>query len=826
MLTPDTPARRAVAGPLRNARLLLAFGFAFMLGSHLTGFSALAQSPTPTDLFVIRNSAGHPTAKLRSDGYWLLGGNLYPNAGTIPLVSSRKYWSLKTSAGDVLLAIDCETGDMRVKGLVTTGAPVVPGTDSVVLARTASDGTPVAALTPPGNLAIPGEVLPKVLGVGIPPFNTSDTWPPWIDWNKVINDVFVATGGLLDPGKQVVVPEPFAQCRIMLGAPTSGQALHDLSFRYWRTPWIMDGTAESYDLRLASRFWDFNPYGVNYPSTIGYLIAGRTTSETTSLAACAPAEMDYSVIHASWTDPYTVVTHNDLQSVDLEHEGTSWPTLSAPGLYSLSMNFNDMGNRMHPLGNGKYWPADANDGLGHNSNDAQQPNAETRAFLFGVKFPRDFLFFKQPYRHNDFLVSTMAKVLPAELSLAGLKRLTLEFREPGDSGTVYMKRFKKNEPDANLMLLKDLAKWDGRLYPGGNESDPTQARFLESSDFKMVAHVNLGKIANGEPYWPASQESTTFTLEAPSYRFIESNGTAYGFDNFCGPTSGSEAYKNPCVSVKKGGSTSVVLAESISWNLQLAQSDPPSSLFSFTPTVITGQDSSIPIQISANTNGDVPSSTMIKVLPVDSKYSEYQYGRDLNVVAYPEKTVRVHLVRVQINNQGLNAPNQAMIDCTAIQNYLNNVFKQAVVSFVVTEEPGIVTFNYDEAGLETGKLDWSGTEGDRLATHLSTIPGHEGDMIVGFVSEIAPSNIGGYAFSYANYNTRKVCFAKTISGDVTDVHHIVAHELAHLIGQLRDMKVQVSPILSPLSMTVDDLNLMSYAWGGERLRKYQWDQLN
>jgi len=130
MLPPVTPARRAFAGPLRNARLFLALGLAIMFGSHLTALSVLAQTQTD-DLIVIKNAAGQMTARFTYEGYWGLAGQFHPNFGTISLTAGHKYWSLKSATGAVLFAIDCESGEAWAAGPVLQGETDIDPTGSV-----------------------------------------------------------------------------------------------------------------------------------------------------------------------------------------------------------------------------------------------------------------------------------------------------------------------------------------------------------------------------------------------------------------------------------------------------------------------------------------------------------------------------------------------------------------------------------------------------------------------------------------------------------------------------------------------------------------------
>jgi hypothetical protein len=348
MLTPDTPARRAAAGPLRSARLLLVLGLAIMFGSA-TVYSQ--------DLAVFKDASGNVVASIDQDGRFSTKGKFIATSGPIALLSGTQYYSVKDSTGKVYFAIDLETGDTSV--LTTGGAGSTASTPFVLKSAT---GVPVFQL----NF---GEV-PVDFPTEISPFELPDPpqiWPEGpgpvdIDWAK-IKSLFSTVLIYPDTGGQIAFEYPLAQARIhytLIGGTASewdyicGQDHPnnkvDVTDKSWRlkfrkTPDNVPFQAEQYEINLGFRHieaassqdrnllhpdWDL-PLSIRH-SEFGYL-QGRLFANEQDMVVPAWKESDGTISILAMTGWINDETKT--------YPFTWQPPLKEPGVHVLEANVED-----------------------------------------------------------------------------------------------------------------------------------------------------------------------------------------------------------------------------------------------------------------------------------------------------------------------------------------------------------------------------------------------------------------------------------------------------------------------------------------------------
>jgi hypothetical protein len=447
MLTPDTPARRAAAGPLCNARLLLALGFAIMFGSHLTAFSVLAQTD---DLIVIKNAAGQMTARLTYDGYWGLGNAFHPNAGTISLTAGRNYWSVKSATGVVLFAIDCESGEAWSSGPANKGLNSIDPTGASFSAKNAT-GTTVFSISPDGAINVIGGIFDWFIQNILEPTPMPNPLPESPIWEGPTG-VYARFGDpVLEKWKNVdiVVHDPESQLRICYGTPNSlGDGGVDVTAKKWRLRFQKNG---GYDLHLGFRWmWDNGALGF------------KTFTEGDQHGQ----ESD-SIVRWSGTWTHYLRMDSCRYSVD------DWPEFPIPWMYQFGMSASDADTTYAPP-------------LGEDM-DALSFVPQTALFLYDVKF---FHPVKIPRKSADGEVWLGCALWPG--NTPGLYSIKLKISDPTNS---HMYR-----EWTNVGSWWVVESWDGKLY---YDNDPCMASYTQASDIFMEATVYFNTGFDGQPLVPA-----------------------------------------------------------------------------------------------------------------------------------------------------------------------------------------------------------------------------------------------------------------------------------------------------------------------------------
>jgi hypothetical protein len=424
-----------------------------MFGSHLTAFSALAQTSDP---IVIKNAAGQVTARLTYDGYWGLGNAFHPNAGTISLTAGRKYWSVKSATGAVLFAIDCESGEAWSSGPVNVGLNSIDPVGSTFSAKSA-DGTTVFSISPDGTANATGNIWGFFVQNFKTPAAMTDTSPP--DYTQQ---------GLLARLKEdydnpppaniqnipFTVPEPMAQLRIGTGST-------DVSNKVWRAHFVPRETDQTtYGLRLGFR-----------TSVNGDLF----TSYFSNFADQHGSELDTQVDYVGgWNISDTGVVS------DFCRESVSpWPIFPSPGLYQFEMSASDSDGKTDQNGAVLAYPND--------TRDTTQTAPRTAVFLYDMQF---FPPAKIPQgKPDDKPVWLGCQLYPG--NTLGIHSMTVKIYDPSSIVDGVPTRWRKwTNTDYWVM-----AKWDGILYVNGNENQPV---YSESGVF-MEGMVTFKTTIDGQP---------------------------------------------------------------------------------------------------------------------------------------------------------------------------------------------------------------------------------------------------------------------------------------------------------------------------------------
>ncbi|HNY29150.1 MAG TPA: hypothetical protein PKH31_17390, partial [Candidatus Sumerlaeota bacterium] len=372
MLTPDTSARRAFAGPLCNTRFILALGLALMFGSHLTAFSALAQ--TDVNLIVIKNASGQGVARFTDDGYWFLQGAVHENSGAITLNANKKYWAIRNTTQAVVFAIDCTTGDLFTSGTIEVGQQEFDTTNSLYTLTSPTAGKLLMTVNASGTAALAGAPLPEVPSSppSIPPLPADPGDPPAPNFQKYYKLLTDGVGSVL-------CPEPQGQTRIYFAWPQG--TFSDVSYKNWRRPYIPGGTPSDYGLRLGCRYW-MEPNGARTGNwTFWYGIAN---SASLSDEACTIQEIDASVSKNESGGYYNYGSYN----MDAYHTpGDTWPSTFVVGANPLARSLTDSGNQYNlcQYHVGQFWPY-CEPSLKDQTDDTSMSAASSNLWLYRMEW--------------------------------------------------------------------------------------------------------------------------------------------------------------------------------------------------------------------------------------------------------------------------------------------------------------------------------------------------------------------------------------------------------------------------------------------------------
>ncbi len=217
------------------------------------------------------------------------------------------------------------------------------------------------------------------------------------------------------------------------------------------------------------------------------------------------------------------------------------------------------------------------------------------------------------------------------------------------------------------------------------------------------------------------------------------------------------------------------------------------------------------VTVSANMGGE--QEALIAVLPGEDERAKDQVLGRVNVVTYNQIQKVVHIVPVNGNNYKFGSAG-------SLQNELNKIYSQAVVSWSVQIESGIQVeeinpFNVGETGLLTNYTDHmkkvisaykaaAGMQNDENSFYLFLVNAPSDPKIAGYMPR---SKQSGFIFS--DQHNSETTIARTM-----------AHELGHGAFNLHHTFMEENFSLPKNSTD----NLMDYN-GGTKLYKYQWDMI-
>jgi|GEM_PF-2704451 len=217
------------------------------------------------------------------------------------------------------------------------------------------------------------------------------------------------------------------------------------------------------------------------------------------------------------------------------------------------------------------------------------------------------------------------------------------------------------------------------------------------------------------------------------------------------------------------------------------------------------------VTVSANMGGE--QEALIAVLPADGEGAKDQVLGRVNVATYNQIQKVVHIVPVNGNDYKFGGAG-------SLQNELNKIYSQAVVSWSVQIENGIQVeginpFNVGETGLLTNYTDHmkkvisayksaAGMQNDENNFYLFLVNAPSDPKITGYMPR---SKQSGFIFS--DQHNSESAIARTM-----------AHELGHGAFNLHHTFMEENFSLPKNSTD----NLMDYA-EGTKLYKYQWDMI-
>lgn len=269
--------------------------------------------------------------------------------------------------------------------------------------------------------------------------------------------------------------------------------------------------------------------------------------------------------------------------------------------------------------------------------------------------------------------------------------------------------------------------------------------------------------------------------------FVEDTGMSYGFDDWTDPV-------NPYKSVNNGGSDTA--------KAEIARSPVSSVYFK---SLTTDKATVSPSQ-AAN------SSQTVTITGVDKGDSNIEARANsvngdtlagMTAAVYDQVSKTVCVIPVKLPGQTLSLPFTAQ----QLENKLNDIFSQCVVGFSVDIKPSTIIDYDDDAD---GKLYYDDdTEHSQISSE-ALVPGYDFTI---FVVGGIKSDLG----TYDGFTSQNVtyCF---ISQTGNNILYNIPHEIGHMLGLGGHVEVA----------GIDDENLMFYsnAYGGEKLRKGQWDSCN